>query len=112
MALEGRLRKLEDRLQPEHPMRQPISPEWGAVIEEFSDMKAMMCDQSYRGSPNGLVKIEPRDVAREFYGREYTNREFLELSVLRALKNLDYPDEKIDERLPALVEAFAEWVKE
>jgi hypothetical protein len=29
----------------------------------------------YRGPPNGLVKIQSRDVAYEHYGRDYTEEE-------------------------------------
>jgi hypothetical protein len=77
-----------------------------AVLNELSDMQAMMSESSYRGSPNGLIKIEPRDVAREYYGRDYTRREYLELAILRALEGKGYDEETIEERTPDLLEVF------
>ena len=111
MTHEKRIVALEKRLGVRdcgeaNPMARPRNPEVVAVLDEYSGMRAMMSDKSYWGSPNGLVKIEPRDVAQEFYG-DYTQREFLELAVVRALEGLGYPDEKIDERLSKLVEMFA-----
>jgi hypothetical protein len=83
-----------------------LSPLVVAVLNEYGAMGAMMSDNSYRGSPNGLVKIEPRDVAREFYGGDYTEREFRELAILRALEGLGYEGEQIDERTPELLTLF------
>ena len=77
-----------------------------AVLNELSDMRVMMSDRSYRGSPNGPIKIEPRDVAREYYGRDYARREHLELAILRALEGKGYDEETIGERTPDLLEVF------
>jgi hypothetical protein len=87
-----------------------LSPLVVAVLNEYGAMGAMMSDKSYRGSPNGPLKIEPRDVAREHYGRDYSEQEFRDLAVMRALGGLGYDDEQIDERahtLLAVFEAFA-----
>jgi hypothetical protein len=92
-----------------NPMARPMRPEVVAVLDEFSSMRAMMSDKSYRGSPNGPVKIEPRDVAREWYGGDYTKQEFRELAVLRALEGLGFEDSEIDERMPELLAMFEEF---
>jgi hypothetical protein len=107
-SIYGRLEHLEGRVRSENgaDMSGPLRPDVVAVLNEYSSMRAMMSDNSYRGSPNGLVKIEPRDVAREFYGGDYTEREFRELAILRALEGLGYEGEQIDERTPELLTLF------
>ena len=107
----GRLERLEGRVPRPDPgaeEREEGRRLLFAVLDELSGMRAMMSDSSYRGSPNGLVKIEPRDIAREFYGREYTEREFLELAIVRALEKHGCPEETIEDYKPGLLEFFAE----
>jgi hypothetical protein len=110
-SIGSRLRRLEGRVPRPDPgaeEREEGSRLLFAVLDELSGMGAMMSDSSYRGSPNGLVKIEPRDIAREFYGREYTEREFLELAIVRALEKRGCPEETIEDYKPGLLEFFAE----
>ena len=110
----GRLERLEGRLKPDIcvDMTRPPDPDVVAVLDTFSGMRSMMSDRSYRGSPTGLVKIEPRDVAREHYGRDYTEREFLELAVNRALEGLGYEEEELGERMPGLLALFESFDRE
>ena len=107
-SIYGRLERLEGRVRPDTgaDMSESLNPDVVAVLNAYSDLKAAMSDKGYRGSPNGLVKIEPRDVAREHYGRDYSEQEFRELAVIRALEGLGYEGEQIDERTPELLTLF------
>jgi hypothetical protein len=106
----GRLERLEGRVKPgtgvdtSRPMRADVV----AVLNEYSAMRSRMSEKSYRGSPDGPVWIPPRDIAREHYGRDYTEKEFLELAIVRALEGLGFEGSEIDERMPELLAMFEE----
>jgi hypothetical protein len=106
-SVHGRIEALEKLLaQTSTEEDSALSPLVVAMLDEYSAMGAMMSNQSYRGSPRGLVKIEPRDVAREHYGRDYSEQEFRELAIIRALGGLGYDAEQIDEWVPELLAVF------
>jgi hypothetical protein len=111
VGLETRVKRLEGRVprpDPEAEEGQENRRLLFAVLDELSDLRATMSERSYRGSPNGLVRIEPRDLAREFYGRDYTDKEFLELATVRALAKLGRSEEEIEDLKPGLLEFFTE----
>jgi hypothetical protein len=66
----------------------------------------------YRGSPNGLVKIQSRDVAHEHYGRDYTEEEKLELAIRNALAKRGHAPEEIDELTEEWLEAYPKAIEE
>jgi hypothetical protein len=85
-----------------------VDPDTAAVLDEYGFMKQAMSDRSYRGSLSGLVKIEPRNVAREFYGRPYTQREFRELAISRALQKRGRSPAEIADLMDAYLAFFEE----
>ena len=82
MALQTCIGRLKARLQPspERQARRGPAPDFVAIMAEYGSMKAARAENHFRGSPKGLAKIEPRDIAFEHYGRPYTKREFDELA--------------------------------
>jgi hypothetical protein len=110
VALEKRIERLEELFQPssEKQARRCPPPDFVAIMDEYSSMKAAMAENCYRGSPNGLVKIEPRDEALQHYGRPYTKSEFDELAIRRGLEKRGcYSPSEIDELTEEWLEFFS-----
>jgi hypothetical protein len=104
-SLERRLGHLEERLQPssEKQARRGPPPDFVAIMDELASMKAARAENCSRGG----VKIEPRDIAFEHYGRSYTKREFDELAIRRGLgKRGCYSPEEMDEKTEDWLEFF------
>jgi hypothetical protein len=77
-------------------------------MDEYGSMKAARAENHFRGSPNGLVKIEPRDLALEHYGRPYTKREFDKLAIRRGLEKRGcYSPSEMDELTEEWLEFFS-----
>jgi hypothetical protein len=106
---DKRLDRLEQLLEASNdPMLQPIDPDFSAIEQEYNHMKAAMSDSSYRGSPSGPVKIEPRDAAYEHYGGDYTEREFCELAIARGLEKRGHSAARIAELIDPHLALFEE----
>jgi hypothetical protein len=77
-------------------------------MDEYGSMKAARAENHFRGSPKGLVKIEPRELAREHYGRPYTKSEFDELAIRRGLEKRGcYSPSEMDELTEEWLEFFS-----
>jgi len=74
-----------------------VDPDLTAIVDEYGSMKSQMGDKSSRGG----VPIEPVNVALDFYGRPYSQREFRELAIARALEKRGYSAAEIAERMEA-----------
>jgi len=83
MTFGRRIERLEELFQPssEKQARRWPPPDFVAIMDEYSSMKAARAENCSRGG----VKIKPRDEAYENYGRPYTKSEFDELAIRRRL---------------------------
>jgi len=107
---DKRLERLENLLAPpEKKGSPPIDPDFLAIWDEVEGMdwwKNVGHANSYRGSPNGLVQVQSRDIAYEHYGRDYTDEEELELAVRTALQKRGHPEEDVDELTEVWMETY------
>jgi hypothetical protein len=106
MSFERRVERLEELFQPSSgkQTRHWPPPDFVAIIDEYSSMKAAMAENCSRGG----VKIEPRDVAYEYFGGPYTKSEFDELAIRRGLeKRRCYSPSEIDELTEEWLEFFS-----
>jgi hypothetical protein len=100
---ERHLERLKAMLQAKDDSKYaPIDPDFVAFDEEFS-----------RAAPpprwKGSVKVEYPDEALAYYGRPYSQREYFQLAMRRALtKRGCYSEEETDQRLAQWMAAFRE----
>jgi hypothetical protein len=72
-----------------------VDPDLTAIVDEYALMKSAMAENNSIGG----VKVEPVNKAWEFYGRPYTQREFRELAISRALEKRGRSAYEIAERM-------------
>jgi hypothetical protein len=86
------LERLFEASEAHDPKRRPIDPDFVAIEEEFCSLAAA---PHWRAG----VRIEPKDEVREFYGRDYTQREHFELAVARGLERRGYSTAQIADQM-------------
>jgi hypothetical protein len=80
-------------------------PDNVAVLDELAALKGSMAVH-YRGSKDGLLRIEPENIPQKILGDNYTVREFRELAISRALRKCGYSQAEVSERMPHYLERF------
>jgi hypothetical protein len=81
-----------------------IDPEICAVMDEYGQMKADMAENVSRGG----VEIKPVNAAAELYGPDYTQKQFRELAISRALEKRGRSACEIAERMGPYLEFLDE----